>query len=344
VSGSWPAPVERDSRGILDPWLLRQRVHLTRYPAGEALAGVVDRFWAVRWDLPPGTFHRQQVLTHPAANVSVGHADARDSARDAARREDAGREDAGHDGASRDGPVEARLNRVGRDGAGRDGAGRDGAGRDGDVRDGASRDGPVEARLNGVARRLTTRVLAGQGWAVAAMARPGGLGAFLTGSAADFTDKVVPLGEAIGIDDAALTRRVVAAPDEAARVGLLAAALEQALDPARVKAASQVADVARLAETDRTVRRLADLCRTAGIGQRTLQRMFMRYAGVSPTWVIRRYRLQEAAEAVREGASVSWAEVAAALGYADQAHLTRDFRAAIGQTPAAYAEAQSPAS
>jgi AraC-like DNA-binding protein len=56
-------------------------------------------------------------------------------------------------------------------------------------------------------------------------------------------------------------------------------------------------------------------------------------------WVIRRYRLLDAAEAVREGAAVSWAEVAADLGYADQAHLIRDFRAAIGQTPGAYAQA-----
>jgi AraC-like DNA-binding protein len=287
VSSSGPAPVERDSRGILDPWLLRERVRLTRYPAGPALAGVVDRFWAVRWDLPPGVVHRQQVLTHPTANFSVGNANADDGDR---------------------------------------------------------RIGPVEARLNGVARRLSTRVLVGQGWAVAAMARPGGLGAFITRSAADFTDKVVPLGEGIAVEDAALIRRIVAEPEEAARVGLLAGALEQALDPERVEAASQVAGVARLAETDRSVRRLADLCAMAGIGQRTLQRMFMRHAGVSPTWVIRRYRLQEAAEAVREGASVSWAEVAAALGYADQAHLIRDFRAAIGQTPAAYAEAQSPAS
>jgi len=74
MSSSGPDPVERDSRGILDPWLLRQRVQLCRYPAGPALDGLVDRFWAVRWDLPPGTAHQQQVLTHPGANVSVGHA------------------------------------------------------------------------------------------------------------------------------------------------------------------------------------------------------------------------------------------------------------------------------
>ena len=39
---------------------------------------------------------------------------------------------------------------------------------------------------------------------------------------------------------------------------------------------------------------------------------------------------------------MSWADVAADLGYADQAHLIRDFRAATGQTPAAYAAAQLP--
>ncbi|MHB1874571.1 MAG: helix-turn-helix domain-containing protein [Streptosporangiaceae bacterium] len=67
----------------------------------------------------------------------------------------------------------------------------------------------------------------------------------------------------------------------------------------------------------------------------------MRYAGVSPAWVIRRYRLIDAAEAVRDGRPVSWAGLAADLGYSDQAHLIRDFRAAIGQTPAAYADAQA---
>ncbi len=89
------------------------------------------------------------------------------------------------------------------------------------------------------------------------------------------------------------------------------------------------------------MRRLSQLCATAGTGQRSLQRLFLQHAGVSPTWVLRRYRLLEAAEAVRSGERVSWAHVATELGYADQAHLTRDFRAAIGQTPAAYAKSQA---
>jgi AraC-like DNA-binding protein len=285
MSSSAPDPVERDSRGILDPWLLRQRVRLTRYPPPRPLRGLVDRLWAVAWDLPPGVVHRQRVLTHPGANLSVGHGDGRAV-----------------------GP--------------------------------AGRGTPVEARLNGVARGVTVRTLVGRGWAVAAMTRPGGLGAFISGSAADFTDRVVPLGQAIGCDEPALLRAMVAEPDEAARAGLLAGVLSRAVDPDKVRLARQVAGVARLAEADRSIRRLSQLCAAASVGQRTLQRLFLHYAGVSPTWVLRRYRLLEVAEAVRDGCPVSWSEVAADLGYADQAHLISDFKAATGQTPAAYAAGQ----
>ena len=121
---------------------------------------------------------------------------------------------------------------------------------------------------------------------------------------------------------------------------MLTAQLEKA--PAeRVSAAIEVTAVARRAETDRTLRRVDELAAAAGVGVRTLQRMFREHAGVSPTWVLRRYRLLDAAELVRDGQRVLWSQVADELGYADQAHLVRDFRAAIGQTPAAYAAAMT---
>jgi AraC-like DNA-binding protein len=104
--------------------------------------------------------------------------------------------------------------------------------------------------------------------------------------------------------------------------------------------AREVAAVAGLAKDDRSLRRLDDLAALSGIGARTLQRLFQEHVGVSPTWVLRRYRLLEAAETVRDGRPVSWAQVAADLGYSDQAHLVRDFRAAVGTTPAAYAAQQ----
>lgn len=279
-----PDQVERDSRGILDPGSLRRHVVLTRYSPTPALRAVVDRFWAVRWDLPQDVSHQQEILTHPSANLSVGSADART--------------------------------------------------------DGAP--GRIEARCNGVASGLTTRHLAGSGWTVAAMTRPGGLGAFTAEPASAFTDRVVPLDAALAVDEDRLIGEM-ADTDEASRVATLAGALEAALLSAHVATARQVTGLARLAETDRSIRRLDDLCARSGFGPRSLQRLFLRYVGVSPTWVLRRYRIIEAAETARDGRPVAWADVAAELGYCDQAHLVRDFRAAIGQTPAAYARGQHPA-
>jgi AraC-like DNA-binding protein len=59
--------------------------------------------------------------------------------------------------------------------------------------------------------------------------------------------------------------------------------------------------------------------------------------------MMRRARLHEAAlRAEAEGlASVNWAALAAELGYADQAHLARDFTATIGVPPTRYAAGPS---
>src|ERR1019366_6732580 len=85
-----------------------------------------------------------------------------------------------------------------------------------------------------------------------------------------------------------------------------------------------------------------ELAAAAGMTARGLQRLFADYVGVSPKWVMRRARLHEAAEQADSGELVDWAELAAGLGYADQAHLTRDFTATIGVPPAQYAAPAGP--
>ena len=74
-----PPPVEQDARGIVDPARLQRMARLTRYPVGELLAGLVDRFWAVDWALPAGVEHVQRILTHPGANLYVGVPEAGDA-------------------------------------------------------------------------------------------------------------------------------------------------------------------------------------------------------------------------------------------------------------------------
>ena len=67
-------------------------------------------------------------------------------------------------------------------------------------------------------------------------------------------------------------------------------------------------------------------------------RALLELVGVGPKWIIRRSRVQEAAERVASGAPVAWAALAQELGYHDQAHLIHDFKAQVGFTPAVYAK------
>jgi AraC-like DNA-binding protein len=195
---------------------------------------------------------------------------------------------------------------------------------------------PAGARVYGVHRRLDERRLVGDGWTVAAKTS-GGLGALTDRPAHTLTDAEVPMDDALGVSGVAAT--VERAGDEPARVAALRAVLEGvvARRPAPALAlAREVTAVAALAEHDRSVVRVEQLAAHAGVGVRTLQRMFSQALGVSPAWVIRRWRIVEAADRAAGGDDVVWAELAADLGYADQAHLVRDFRSHLGTTPAAY--------
>ena len=81
------------------------------------------------------------------------------------------------------------------------------------------------------------------------------------------------------------------------------------------------------------IKTVDDLASRSGIGKRSLQRIFNEYVGVSPKWVIRRYRMHELIEKLNAGDQLDWAQVALELGYFDQAHLINDFTSIIGASP-----------
>lgn len=82
-----------------------------------------------------------------------------------------------------------------------------------------------------------------------------------------------------------------------------------------------------------------DLVARHQINKRTLQRAVAKYVGISPKWVIQRYRLREAAERLAADPSVAQSELATDLGHSDRAHFIRDFKALVGASPANYAKA-----
>lgn len=198
------------------------------------------------------------------------------------------------------------------------------------------------ARFYGPARGVSSTTLAGDGWAVGLSLEPAA-GALVTGgSVSAFTDRVVDVGEVLGDDGVWLTAQVRAAmapdPTSAAAHRVATAAFEHVLH--RFLPVDHdglvVNRLTELVETRDDMLRVSQLCSELGLSERSLQRLVQRRLGLTPKWLVQRRRLQEAAERLRHG-STSFAEVAAALVYADQPHLTRDFAAVTGMTPGQFA-------
>jgi AraC-like DNA-binding protein len=72
--------------------------------------------------------------------------------------------------------------------------------------------------------------------------------------------------------------------------------------------------------------------------ERLLQRLFQRYVGASPRWVIKRYRAYEALDHLNAPQPLQLSAVAQDLGYFDQAHFANDFKSTIGQAPSEYTQ------
>ena len=89
-------------------------------------------------------------------------------------------------------------------------------------------------------------------------------------------------------------------------------------------------------EHDPSVRQVSQVCDRFGLSERALQRLTRRRLGLTPKWLIQRRRLHEASERLRAGPG-DLAAIAHDLGYADQAHFTRDFRRVTGITPGGFA-------
>jgi len=82
--------------------------------------------------------------------------------------------------------------------------------------------------------------------------------------------------------------------------------------------------------------RVKDVAGELGWSGKLLHRRFAEAVGLTPKRYARVRRMQRVLKAVARGGAVRWAEVAAAHGYYDQAHLVREFRELTGTTPTAY--------
>jgi AraC-like DNA-binding protein len=179
---------------------------------------------------------------------------------------------------------------------------------------------PDHARVHGVVTGRFRQELQGSGRVVATKFRPGGFHPLHPVPAHTLTDQVIDARPLFGD----FGERSV----EAIEAGLRAHGYED--DP-------RVAEIGALYEAmlAAEVTTVEELCKAAGYSKRTLQRLFREYVGVTPKWVLQRIRLHEAAERMADGEG-DWPRLALELGYFDQAHFIKAFKAVIGLTPADY--------
>lgn len=189
--------------------------------------------------------------------------------------------------------------------------------------------------LAGPTTRASYRDLSGTGWAVGLLLRPAAVPS-LRVEPHRVRDAEVPV-EAVDLHRAVAAAMAGADEVEGRRLAVAACVEWASARLARPDADGLLANALEdLVSTDGSIVRVDQLAERLGSSTRALQRLAHRHIGLPPLAIIRRYRLQEAAQRLREDPQVRIADVAAELGYADQAHLSADFRAVLGLTPSGY--------
>jgi AraC-like DNA-binding protein len=191
------------------------------------------------------------------------------------------------------------------------------------------------SRIFGVQLSRFVRQLHGNDCIFGIKFRAGGFYPFLRRPTSSIANTFIPASEVFA-DVQSAEQNVLSCRDDADMVRTAAHFLS-----AHLPCQDPVVDVARQAveaiASDSAMTRVKHLVAASGLQERTLQRLFDKYVGASPRWVIKRYRIYEVLENVTRGRRADWVTLAQNLGYFDQAHFINDFRKMVGCSPTEYA-------
>lgn len=154
---------------------------------------------------------------------------------------------------------------------------------------------------------------------------------------AELRAEVIELDAALGgrTGVRALRQRLLDAPDLGAALDLVEAWLHLRLDAAPTPHPATSALLAQIAATGGRLR-IEPAARDAGLSPRRLNELFQREVGVSAKRFAGIVRFRRTLDAIAASRGEDLAGLALRAGYADQAHLHRDFRAFAGLTPHGY--------
>lgn len=165
--------------------------------------------------------------------------------------------------------------------------------------------------------------------------RPAGFGALVGPRVHEFADLRADVGAHLaGVEG--LRRELLGASSDAHALGRMEAWLRPQIRPHDETRRELAERIVQAIAADRTLHRVDQLTARFSLSERALQRLMRQWVGLSPKSLLVRYRLHEAVHRLTEGDLMDLAALAMELGYADQAHFTRDFRRIVGHTPGDY--------
>jgi AraC-like DNA-binding protein len=164
---------------------------------------------------------------------------------------------------------------------------------------------------------------------------PNGAAAFFASPANELHNAHIPL-DALWGDAAAneFRERLLTEPTPAARFHRLERLLlERLISPPERSAVTFAVDALLAAPQVGAITQVVD---QIALSHQQLIRLFRQEVGMTPKRFVRVRRFQKVLERLGHGDRVNWAGIARACGYADQAHLSREFHAFAGVSPTEY--------
>jgi AraC-like DNA-binding protein len=193
-----------------------------------------------------------------------------------------------------------------------------------------------QSRVFGVETGKFARLLENKGRVFGIKFKPGAFYPFVKAPVSQLTNTSISFWDAFGVDCKALEEAILSREDEGEMVALAENFLRERL-PGRDKNVRVINEIVDYIIAHREITKVDDVVSQLDLNKRRLQRLFRQYVGVSPKWVIKRYRLHKVAERLAGGEVVDWPGMVVELGYSDQAHFIKDFKMIVGRTPAEYA-------
>ncbi|MDQ6433129.1 AraC family transcriptional regulator [Mesorhizobium sp. LHD-90] len=149
----------------------------------------------------------------------------------------------------------------------------------------------------------------------------------------ELADRMILLDDVLGNDGLALREHLGNTTDWKSRFALAAGFVSSRIGDGCPPSA-EVREVFSGIDASGGRAPVSRLATRAGWSRKHLAERFRAEIGLGPKSVARIVRFNRALAAARAGDK--WADIAAGCGYADQAHLTREFRALAGISPAAW--------